>query len=456
MRKAIGSLQLRLSIELGLLFLIATSVAVGGLFYRATVAADSLDNRELGLRAEDLARAVTPDVTGAARLDLSSAIVDPYARSDQRAMFAVRDASGRIVAALPPAFGELVVRWPLAADDPEFFRLSSYGPAAHDFHGLSIRLASAAGPVSMTVAQATGGDQLVEALLIDFFNDVSWMILPFAAVTLAVVIWSIRRSLRPLRDASARAASISPSDLSVRLPDAGVPSEVQPLVAAVNRAFERLEQGFALQRRFTADAAHELRTPLAIVTARLDAMTGNGDVAELRTDVQRMNRLVEQLLCVARLDSVALDISQPVDLGKVAAEVVSYMAPLAIRAQRAVALNVPAVSVLVRGNRYAIADALRNLLENALTYTPPQTEVTVTVTPDGGLSVADRGDGIPPDDRPYLFDRFWRGRNRRGGGAGLGLAIVAEIVKSHQATINVGDNQPGGARFDLRFKSLPC
>jgi signal transduction histidine kinase len=277
------------------------------------------------------------------------------------------------------------------------------------------------------------------------------MIPPFLIVVLGVAVWSIRRTFRPLRDASAQVQAISAETLSGRVSLSELPKEVRPLAEAVNHAFDRLEAAFALQRGFTANAAHELRTPLAIVTARLDAMRSNGPLAELRADVQRMNRLVEQLLCVARLDSVALDVSQPVDLADTAAEVVGYLAPLAIAEKRSIALNAPNEPVMVRGNRPAIADALRNLVENALTHAPHGSEVAVTVTTAGGLSVADCGDGIAPEDRPLVFDRFWRGRKRRGGGAGLGLAIVAEIVRSHRGSISVADNDPHGARFDLQF-----
>jgi signal transduction histidine kinase len=159
-------------------------------------------------------------------------------------------------------------------------------------------------------------------------------------------------------------------------------------------------------------------------------------------------------LCVARLDSVVLDVSQPVDLVETATEVVGYMAPLAIAERRTIALHAPDAPVRVAGNRPAIADALRNLIENALAHAPEHSEVSVTVTRDGGVSVADRGEGVAPADRPRLFERFWRGRSRRGGGAGLGLAIVAEIVRSHRGTITVDDNPPRGARFDMRFQML--
>jgi signal transduction histidine kinase len=108
---------------------------------------------------------------------------------------------------------------------------------------------------------------------------------------------------------------------------------------------------------------------------------------------------------------------------------------------------------VIVGNAAAIADALRNLVENALAHTAWGTEVIVEVGQEGTLSVLDSGSGIPVDDRPHIFDRFWRGRGVRTDGAGLGLAIVMEIVKAHGASIAVNDRVPCGARFDLRFRT---
>ncbi len=340
------SLQRRLSLELGALFVFVTVLALGALLYRAATTADSLDDRELGLRAEDIATAIVRAPDGTVRVALPQRLADAYALSEARALFAVRDQAGRLIGASTPEFGALVGRWQPAGDDLDFFRLAQFGTPPRDYHGLNIRADSAAGPVSVSVAELAGGDQLIEAVLVDFINDVAWLVPPFLAIVLAVVIWSIRRGLRPLREASARAQAITADDVSARLSVPDLPTEVQPLAAAVNSAFDRLAQAFELQRAFTANAAHELRTPLTIVTARLDAMaaagTSNGELDELRTDVQRMNRLVEQLLCVARLDAMVLDVSQPVDLVDTAAEVVGYLAPLAIAEQRRIALSAPA------------------------------------------------------------------------------------------------------------------
>ena len=166
-----------------------------------------------------------------------------------------------------------------------------------------------------------------------------------------------------------------------------------------------------------------------------------------------MNRLVEQLLCVARLDSLALDVSSPVDLHQLAEEVVGSMAHLALSAGRTIALTGTDYPVLVTGNAAAIADALPNLIENALAHTAPGTEVIVDVGPEGAISVQDRGPGISLEDRPHIFERFWRGKAVGGEGAGLGLAIVMGIVRAHGASTTVSDGTPRGARFDLRFRA---
>jgi signal transduction histidine kinase len=443
------SLQLRLAMRLALLYVGATAVAVGVLIWQAYDAAGSLEDRALSLRAQDLARYVSLDARGTAHLELPPDLAAGYAAGTDA--FAMRAADGRVIAASPPSLGERAARWPAATDEPSYFRLDDLGAGPRDYYGLSLAVESAAGRVSISVARAAGADLLVHSVLREFVLDIAWLIPLLVFVTLAIGVLAIRGGLKPVRDVSRMAAAIGPGSTSVRLPEDDLPSEITPLVAAMNRALDRLEQGFAVQRQFTANAAHELRTPLAIVTAALDAMEDAAEVAKLRTDVARMNRLVEQLLRVARLDAVALDTSETTELGEVAVGVVGTTAPWAVAQGRSIAFAPAGEPVCIRGNAHAIADALRNLIENAVAYTPLGTEVLVAVRRDGSLSVADRGPGVPDGDRGHIFERFWRGSTAPTQGAGLGLAIVKEIADAHQARIAVDDNPEGGTIFTMSF-----
>jgi len=443
------SLQMRLAVRLAIPYIIAMAIGVGFLVYQAYDTAGSLNDRDLNLRAIDIARYVSPDPDDKPLLNLPAKLAAAYQSSAD--MFAVRDARGQIIAASPPSFGTLVAAWPPATDDASYFRLKNFGSESEDYYGLSVGLESAAGPLSISVAQAAGANALVSALLREFVFDVAWVIPLLVLATLVIGVLAIRGGLRPIRDVSEMAAAIGPNTTSVRLPDDNLPSEVTPLVSAVNRALDRLEQGFALQRKFTANAAHELRTPLAIITGALDVMEGNGELAKLKSDVSRMNRLVDQLLRVARLDGVAMDVSDEVDLNEIAANTVAAMAPWAVAQERAIILDGLDRQVVVTGNGHAIEDALRNLIENAILHAPPRTEVTVRVSLERSVSVVDEGPGISSGDRELIFERFWRGKAVASGGAGLGLSIVKEIINAHQGSISVEANPNGGTIFTLQF-----
>jgi signal transduction histidine kinase len=306
---------------------------------------------------------------------------------------------------------------------------------------------------SHEAAEKIADEALKDAIVSDFLSDAAWAFPLIAVVLLAVAVWTIRTSLKPVRAASENAARIAPGDTGVRLPTAGLPGELAPLVAAVNEALDRLEKGFETQRQFTADAAHELRTPLAILTAGLETLTPSDEVERLRRDAERMNRLVAQLLRVARLDAQPMDLSQTIDLARVAGEVVQHLAPWAARTGRSVAFEAAGGRVPVRGSADALADAIRNLVENAIAHCPPGAEVTVRVEADGAVSVIDCGPGVPVEHREQVFERFWRSRERRssGEGAGLGLSIVAEIARVHAGRVAVTDGPRGGACFTLRL-----
>ncbi|MDB5459590.1 MAG: hypothetical protein JWO72_1331 [Caulobacteraceae bacterium] len=322
-------------------------------------------------------------------------------------------------------------------------------------------VAMGAGFLAMVVASYRTAAELSDEALADrfvteFMHDAAWVFPAFAVLVLAIAAWTVRSGLKPVVAASHSAAAITPGAVHVRLPTENLPSELLPLVAAINSALERLEAGLTVQRQFTANAAHELRTPLAILTAALENLDQSSEVEHLRLDAARMNRIVGQLLRVARLDAQPITVLRQLDLRIVGSGVVEHLAPWAAGAGRRLAFEAPEEPVWVRGDFEALTDAIRNLVENAVGHTPADTEVVIQVTAAGRVCVSDSGPGVAPDDRDKVFDRFWRGRARTaaGVGAGLGLAIVAEIVRAHDGSISVTEAEGGGALFCMNLPTL--
>jgi signal transduction histidine kinase len=346
----------------------------------------------------------------------------------------------------------MTARWPGSLEGRLVIRLGALLVAAMAVGMTAVMISGyhAAGELS--------DEALADAFVDEFLRDAAWVFPVVSAVVLAVTVWTIRTSLKPVRAASDNAARIAPGDTSVRLPTAGLPAELVPLVAAVNAALDRLEKGFDAQRQFTANAAHELRTPLAILTGGLETLPPSWQVERLKEDAERMNRLVAQLLRVARLDAQPMDLGQTVDLGRIAGEVVERLAPWAARSGRSLAFEPADRPTPVRGDPDALGDAIRNLVENAIAHSPEGEEVTVQVEDKGSVSVIDRGPGVPADLKDRIFERFWRSRERRGsgGGAGLGLSIVSEIARAHGGRVSVADAPGGGACFVLSLPLAPA
>ncbi len=223
-----------------------------------------------------------------------------------------------------------------------------------------------------------------------------------------------------------------------------------PLVKSANNAFERLEQAYRSQQHFNSDAAHEMRTPLAILRAQVE----NSHDAQLRQQllptIDHVAHILSQLLQLSETETAAIAVDD-VDLHAVAVAVVEYMAPLIIDQNRMIELTGVSAPVMIRGQYELIFRALRNLIENATRHTPPGSCVTVNVEADGTLSVADEGEGVPAEARDLIFERFWRGDRNAAGRSGIGLAIVKKIAELHGARIEVGDHQPRGAIFSLHF-----
>jgi signal transduction histidine kinase len=269
----------------------------------------------------------------------------------------------------------------------------------------------------------------------------------------------VHRTMRPLHEAARQAERIAFTALTPRLAEQAVPAEALPLVRAVNAALDRLAEGAERQRLFHANAAHELRTPVAILQARLDAMPELARGHEVRRDVTRIALLVEQLLAVERLGACGPGTDE-VDLVPRVQALVADCAPLAIRSGRTLAFLADAESVCVRGNRRAIDSAIANLIDNALRAEPEGGCVQVRVCQQAEVSraqvmVIDHGEGVSPADRTLVFEPFWR-KDERPPGSGLGLSIVRAVARLHQGDVQVTDTQGGGATFLFYLPASPA
>jgi len=279
----------------------------------------------------------------------------------------------------------------------------------------------------------------------------------FSTVVLSLLVLSVavyftlRRMLRPLRQASAAAADIGPRSIGTRLETKKLPTELVPMIDAFNQALDRLEHGYRVQQDFLASAAHELKTPLALIRAQIE-LDGHADRQSLLRDIDFMARQVHQLLQLAEVSEPRNYVFEPVDVESVAGEVTGYLGRLAER--RAVRLELdlgaPAGPLQLQADRSALFILLKNLIENALQHTPAGAAVRVKADAEG-LSVQDEGAGIADEHFPKLFTRFWRGPQRRDEGAGLGLAICQEIAAAHGWALSARNNGERGAVFSLRF-----
>ena len=283
----------------------------------------------------------------------------------------------------------------------------------------------------------------------------------FALPLLALAAWwAVRRGVAPMKTLSRTLAQRRPQALQPIAVD-GAPSEMAPMLAALNSLFERITELMASERRFTADAAHELRTPIAAIRAQAQVAQGATDDADrsyaLQATLQgcdRATRLVEQLLTLSRLEAGAAPAMTSVDLTAVVRQVVADLAPLALDKRQT-------IEVMATGRHLVDADALllavlvRNLVDNAIRYSPSDARVSVEISSTNvgvRLSVDDSGPGISEDDRKRLGERFFRVVGSGQSGSGLGWSIARRIARVHNATIDVSRSAAlGGLSVGVSF-----
>jgi len=290
---------------------------------------------------------------------------------------------------------------------------------------------------------------------------------PMGALVIAAalaILLTVRRTLRPLEVIAARWNKRSHASLQP-IGDEDVPHELLPFAVALNDLLGRIRAMLARERQFAATAAHQLRTPLAglqlgLARAALapDIATAREVIGELSQSTQRTARLVQQLLALGRLDPEArgdLDF-RVADLVVLAQDVGAAYSEQALASNIDLEFSAPAQPVLASIQAELMAEALGNLIDNAIRYTPAGGRVLVEVlTHPTRLRVSDTGSGIPEDEREAVFERFARGRSATGEGSGLGLAIARDIAALHGATVALGPDAPGGTSVTIAFGVTP-
>jgi two-component system sensor histidine kinase QseC len=296
------------------------------------------------------------------------------------------------------------------------------------------------GGMLVVARKQVNSEALAESMLEESVEPM-YILIPSGLVALAT-IWLVGGwSLRPLERASREASEVGPANPTARVSTDGLPNEVLPLVAAVNGALNRLSQAYEAERRLTADAAHELRTPLAVLDLRLQRaqLEGGIDWAAVRRDFEHLHRVVAQLLDLARMESAihALPEPQPVNLPRIVREATAMILPLADDAGREIELATDAdVPISIMGHAADLRNMVRNLLDNALSHGKGKITVRLMkpARAEGDdpvvLQVQDEGNGVPEDLCDTVFDRFRKGK-ASSTGAGLGLAIVRHVARAH-------------------------
>jgi len=281
------------------------------------------------------------------------------------------------------------------------------------------------------------------------------------ALCVAGGYWMSAWALIPVNEVTAALARIEPRDLRQRLPLARVHDEAGRLIAAINQLLERLERASAAQQRFVSEAAHELRTPLAVLRSGLEVTLQRSRGAEesrvaleqAMGEVERLCAIAEDLLTLARLESEPAVERAPVDLSDIAAEASALAQTLAEARHQELASDAHR-GIVVQGSAGDLRRVVLNLLDNAVKFTPAGGRIEIEVSAHGPtalLSVRDNGPGIDPRDLDHIFDPFYRSRSANGSGSGLGLALSREIVRRHGGVIQAANRTAGGCEIQLRL-----
>ncbi|OLS64831.1 sensor histidine kinase [Pseudomonas putida] len=456
----VGSLRGRLLWNLALLLVVLMIASGLSAYWNGREAADIAYDRTLLASARTIAAGLFQR-DGTLSADVPYVALDTFDYdSVGRIYYQVNDTQRRLVSGYenipgpPPGT-------PRTDDYPALARFYDASYRGQDVRVVSLLKAMSdpnmSGMAEIRVAETTEARvRMARSLMADTLLRLGML----ALGALLLVWFAVSAALRPLERLRGEVEERQPDDLRP-LPEVEVQHELGPLVRALNHFTERLRRQFERQGQFIADAAHELRTPLAVLKARVELglrsqapQVWRETLEDAAQSTDKLTHLANQLLSLARVENGARAVAEGgaelLDLSQLARELGMAMAPLAHARGIALALEAEA-PVWVKGEPTLLNELLSNLVDNALAHTPKGGNVILRVTAPCELEVEDDGPGIPPEEREKVFERFYR---RGVQGTGLGLAIVGEICRAHLAEISLHDGEKGGLKVRVSFNPV--
>lgn len=449
-----NSLLMRLVMRIGLVLALVCAVMLWLFNHTLDEVADRAQDEMLRRQATEVLQYLDVDKGTEANLKLPRELGNVYRDRDNGYVYVLHDGQGNIINRSHPLAVAMLRPALVAVPQSTYMNSNDTDGISEGVYMLVRPVPTPRGMRYLTVGQnRTIDDVLIASASRDATRDLLLWLLPAFVLLLVTIAMTVGDSLKPLRRLSADVQAIGPQNPDQKLLTTQVPNEVRPLVDAVNGLLSQLGRALRTQQQLSADTAHQLKTPLAIMQARLELLDKLPGRDDLMNDIHRMTRLISQMLHYAQLMQAEPTLERT-DLLPLVSDIISRVAPLAHSQKVGLELHAPDKPVWIKAESLLAGEAIQNLIDNAIRHSPDGATVDVTVHKDGKVDIADRGEGVPATERDWVFTRFWQGESRsqkQGGGSGLGLAIVAEIMRQHGGDATLAERKGGGSVFGLHF-----
>jgi signal transduction histidine kinase len=461
-RTTSGNLLTHLMSRTALVLVLGVGLTVGLTYTLLQQAGDRLQEEFLRRQAAELVGGMQDIPGGPLQLRLSNSTLNAYRYRREGYTFMVEDSKGRVtLESVPMARTFLAPALGLEPTRPTVLNTISRDGQGDALYILTLPVETPRGVYYLTVGQTrTIDDALLGIATTQTFRNLLFYAVPLLLLMLGLSYLLLRNGIAPLYRLSGKVRQLDVLGGETLALD-NVPRELRPMVESFNMLLTQLTRTLEAQKGLTADTAHQLKTPLAVLQARLEQLDDFKGKEMLAKDVQRMSRLVRQLLHYAVLSQHSANI-QNTDLAETTRNVVASLFPLA--RQQGVTLDFigPDEAFVWPHDSSLLTEAISNLIDNAIRHSPKKAKVEVKLSMPSKkgeegptLEVCDRGPGIPPTERALVFTRFWQGPDvpteGHHGGAGLGLALVAEVMRQHKGNASVHGREGGGSIFRLQL-----